>query len=142
MSWNYPVDLTPAEEGGFVVTFPDVPEAITQGEDRDESLLRAVDALETALAIYVDEQRDLPAPSPAHRRPVVSPGALVCAKLEVYRAMREQGVRKAELARRLHWHMPQVDRLLNPTHASRLSLVEAALAALGKHLTVEVRDAA
>jgi len=140
--WSYPVDLVPAEEGGFVVTFPDVPEAITQGEDREEALLRARDALETALAIYVDGQRDLPMPSPARGRPTVSPGALECAKLEVYRAMREQGVRKAALARRLQWHMPQVDRLLDLMHTSRLSQVEAALAALGKRLVIEVQDAA
>jgi len=140
--FEYPVDLTPAEEGGFVVTFPDVPEAITQGETREEALLAAKDALETALSMYVDERRDLPRPGPVKGRPVVRPDALPSAKLGIYAAMREQGVSKAALARRLNWHMPQVDRLLDLGHASRFSQVEQAAAALGKRVVLEVRSAA
>ena len=136
--WNYPVTLTPDREaGGFVVTMPDVPEVVTQGEDREEALLRAADALETALEIYVDAKRELPRPSRPGRKPTIAPSAQTCAKLEVYRAMRESGVRKSELARRLNWHLPQVDRLLNLKHASRLEHIEAALAALGRHLVVQ-----
>lgn len=136
--FEYPVELLPAEEGGFVVTFPDVPEAITQGESEEEALLYAKDALGTALAMYVDAQRDLPSPSPAQGRPVASPDALECAKLGIYQAMREQGVRKTELARRLHWHMPQVDRLLDLGHASRFSQIEQAVAALGRRVVLDV----
>lgn len=68
---DYPVVLEAQPEGGFVVRFPDIPEAITQGDDEDEALLYAVDALETALEIYVEERRPLPVPSPAEGRPVV-----------------------------------------------------------------------
>ena len=138
----YPVHLEPAPEGGFVVTFPDVPEAITQGEDEAEALLAARDALETALAMYVQAGEDLPRPSRRRHRLVVRPSALACAKLAVYQAMREQGVSQAELARRLRWHLPQVKRVLDLNHASRLEQVEAALAALGRELRVEVRPAA
>lgn len=139
--FSYPVNLEPAEEGGFVVTFPDVPEAITEGDDEAEALMRAADALETALDFYIEDKRPLPAPSPAKRRPTVSPDALSCAKLAVYQAMVEQQVGKAELARRLAWHLPQVDRILDLHHASRLDQVETALAALGRRLVVEVRAA-
>jgi antitoxin HicB len=55
---------------------------------------------------------------------------------------RDAGVRKADLARRLGWHAPQVDRLLDLDRASRLDQLEAALAALGKRLSIELRDAA
>lgn len=68
---KYPVDLTPAEEGGFIVTFPDVPEAITQGETRDEALVAAKDALETAFSMYVDDCRVLPSPSLPNGRPEI-----------------------------------------------------------------------
>jgi antitoxin HicB len=136
---DYPAILTPAEEGGFIVTFPDVPEAITQGEDEEEALLYAVDALETALSLYVDKRRPLPASSDPKGRPTVRPSALECAKLGVYQAMVEQGVRKAELARRLGWHLPQVDRLFDLRHASRLDQIEAAARALGRNLEVQVR---
>jgi len=49
----YPAILTPDPEGGFTVTFRDVPEAITEGDTREEALLRAEDALESALAMYI-----------------------------------------------------------------------------------------
>ncbi len=137
--FNYPVILEAQPEGGFVVTFPDVPEAITQGEDEDEALLYAVDALETALSFYVDSRIPLPLPSKAKRRQkTVRPSALECAKLGVYNAMTEQGIKKAELARRLGWHMPQVDRLFDLNHASRMDQIEAAAHALGVHVEVLV----
>ena len=137
--FDYPVVLEAQPEGGFVVTFPDMPEAITQGEDLDESLLVAVDALETALSMYVDDRRPLPVPSkPKSGQHTVRPSALECAKLGVYQAMTEQGIRKAELARRLGWHLPQVDRLFDLNHASRLDQIEAAARALGRRIEVRV----
>jgi antitoxin HicB len=134
--FDYPVDLMP-DDGTILVTFPDVPEAITFGADVDEALLRAVDALETALSFYIDNRQPLPAPSAADGRPTVRPSGLESAKLGLYQAMTERGIRKAELARRLGWHVPQVDRLFDLTHASRFDQIEAAARAL--HLRVDVR---
>lgn len=137
--FEYPVILEAQAEGGFVVTFPDVPEAITQGEDEDEALLYAVEALETALSFYVQARKPLPVASKAKRgQRTVRPSALEGAKLGVYQAMTEQGIKKAELARRLGWHMPQVDRLFDLRHASRLDQIEAAARVLGRHLEVRV----
>ena len=135
----YPVTLTPDDNGTVLVTFEDVPEAITFGADIDEALLNAIDALETGLSFYVDERKPLPAASkPKKGQKTVCPSALECAKLGVYQAMTEQGVKKAELARRLGWHMPQVDRLFNLRHASKLDQIEAAAHVLGKHVYVQV----
>jgi antitoxin HicB len=135
----YPVILEAQAEGGFVVTFPDVPEAITQGEDEEEALLYAVEALETALSFYVEARKPLPVASKARRgQRTVRPSALESAKLGVYQAMTEQGIKKAELARRLGWHMPQVDRLFDLRHASRLDQIEAAARVLGRHLEIRV----
>jgi antitoxin HicB len=134
--FDYPVILEAQPEGGFVVTFPDVPEAITQGEE--EALLYAVEALESALLFYINDRAPLPVPSEADGRPTVRPSALECAKLGVYRAMTEQGIKKAELARRLGWHLPQVDRLFDLSHASRFDQIEAAARALGRHVEVRV----
>jgi len=64
------------------------------------------------------------------------------AKTALYDAMREQGVGRAELARRLRWHLPQVSRVLDLRHASRMEQVEAALAAIGLRLIVDVARAA
>ena len=68
--------------------------------------------------------------------------ALVEAKVHLYDAMRAAKVGKAELARRLDWHLPQVDRLLEMTHGSRLEQLEAAFGALGKRLVVGIEDVA
>lgn len=137
--FDYPVVLAAQPEGGFVVTFPDVPEAITQGEDRDEALLYAVDALETALSFYIDDRRPLPVPGKAKRgQPVVRPSVLESAKLAIYAEMLAQGVKKSELARRLGWHMPQVDRLLDLNHASRMEHLESAARSLGREIRLSV----
>src|SRR5207247_7094512 len=127
----------------FTVTFRDLPEAITEGDSREEALLRAQDALESALAMYIATKEPLPVPSEAEAGEEVVPlSALGMAKTALYQAMREQGVGRAELARRLRWHLPQVSRLLDLRHASRMEHVEAALAALGLRLIVDVARAA
>ena len=121
------------------MTFADVPEALTFGADEDEALLQAVDALETALSMYVEARKPLPVASKVKRgQHTVRPSALDGAKLGVYQAMTEQGIKKAELARRLGWHMPQVDRLFDLRHASRLDQIEAAARVLGRRLEVRV----
>lgn len=136
--FDYPVNLT-SDDGTVLVTIPDVPEAITFGADEDEALLYAVDALEAALSFYVDDRKLLPKPSkPRRGQRTVRPSALECAKLGVYQAMTEQGISKAELARRLGWHMPQVNRLFDLKHAPRLDQIEAAARALGRHVEVTV----
>src|ERR1700757_3706902 len=117
----YPAALTPDPDAGFTVTFRDVPEAITEGDTREEALLRAEDALESALAMYIAAQEPLPAPSQANAGEELVPlSALGMAKTALYDAMREQGVGRVELTRRLRWHLPQVGRLLDLRHASRM----------------------
>ena len=136
--FDYPVTLTP-DGDTVLVTFTDVPEALTFGVDEDEALLHAVDALETALSFYVEARQPLPVASKAKRgQRTVRPSALESAKLGVYQAMTEQGIKKAELARRLGWHMPQVDRLFDLRHASRLDQIEAAARVLCRQLEVRV----
>ena len=136
--FDYPVTLTPDGET-VLVTFVDVPEAITFGSSLEDALAQAADALETGLSFYVDARKALPpASAPQAGQATVRPSALECAKLGVYQAMVDQGMRKSELARRLGWHMPQVDRLFDLRHASRLDQIEAAAHVLGKHLEITV----
>jgi antitoxin HicB len=139
----FPAALTSDPDGGFTVTFRDVPQAITEGDTREEALLRAEDALESALAMYIAAKEPLPASSEAEAGEEMVPlSALGMAKTALYEAMHEQGVGRAELARRLRWHLPQVARLLDLRHASRMEHVEAALAALGLRLIVHIARAA
>jgi antitoxin HicB len=139
----FPAALTPDPDGGFTVTFRDVHEAITEGDTREEALLRAEDALESAIAMYIAAREPLPASSePQAGEEMVPLSALGMAKTALYEAMREQGVGRAELARRLRWHLPQVSRVLDLRHASRMEHVEAALAGLGLRLIIDVARAA
>jgi antitoxin HicB len=137
----YPTDLKRDTNGTLLVTFPDFAKAVTFGDDESDALLRGGRARDRARA-RIDDREDIPLPSPAAGRPCVVLPALTAAKVLLYRAMREAGGRKVDLARRLGWHGPQIDRLLDLNHASRLDQIEAALAALGKRLSVDLADAA
>lgn len=130
---DYPVQLED-DDGSILVTAPDFPELATFGEDRDDALMRAVDALEEAIAARMHDGQDIPDPSPGEVC-VVLP-TLTAVKVTLYGTMRSQGVGKAELARRLGWHMPQVDRVLDLQHHSRMDQMDAALGAVGTRLRV------
>src|SRR3954454_15580257 len=93
----WPVDLIPAEEGGYIVNFPDMPNGWSQGEERDEALLQAEDLLEEMVLGRMASGEDVPFPSPAEGRPVVALPALTAAKLEAYHAMRAAGLNKKQL---------------------------------------------
>ena len=77
------------------------------------------------------DKENIPAPSPARGRPLVRPTLQMALKALVYQAMRDGGVRKVDLRRRLDWSPAQVERLLSPRHASRLAQFDAAAEALG-----------
>lgn len=136
----YPVTLTPDEAvGGFVVTFVDIPEAITQGDTEAEALAAARDALESALDFYFEDKRAVPAPSKAKRgQNVIELPASLSAKVLLLNEMVTQGVRPAELARRLNTTPQEVTRLTNVRHTTRIDGIAAALQALGKHLDMRV----
>jgi antitoxin HicB len=119
-----------------------MPFGVTDGDSRTEALMHAVSALETIVIALMADSADIPRPSPARGRPTVALPPLSAAKVALYRAMRAARMTKAELARRLKWHPPQVDRLLDLRHASRLDQIDKALRVLGKRLVVEVRSAA
>jgi antitoxin HicB len=139
----YPALFEP-EGKGFVVTFPDIPEAITEGDSADEAMEYAIDALQTALSEYINRRLEIPQPKRARGKNIrlVCLPALAEAKIGLYRTMRAKGVRKAEMARRIGWQKSQVDRLLDLKHASRLDQIESALNVLDKRLTIHVEDAA
>jgi antitoxin HicB len=132
------------EAGGYVVTFPDFGYGVTQGETDRESMEMAQDLLMLTISDYIREGKQLPAPSRrrgAKFHAVLLP-ALQTAKVDLYRAFLESGLKKAEFARRIGIPKTHIERLFSLRHHSRLNQIEAALAALGKRLHVEARDAA
>ena len=138
MRYAYPCVLTPEDEGGYSVSFPNVPEALTCGDDRDEALAMAEDALAVALGAYVQCREDIPVPGPPEPgQEVVAVPLVVAAKLALYSAMREQGLSKVGLARLMGLSEGAVRKLLNPGHRSHIRQVEKALRKVGRRLVVE-----
>ena len=142
---TYPALFGPDRRaGGFVVTFPDFGYGVTQGDTLEEATEMAQDLLEGLISDSIDQGGDLPKPSKrrGRRHRVVSLPALQSAKVELYQAFRASGLRKAELARRIGIPKSNLDRLFDLKHQSRFDQLEAAFAALNKHIWVEVRGAA
>jgi antitoxin HicB len=138
---RYPIILAEDDNATLLVTSPDFPELTTFGDDRDDALFHAADALETAIAERMANREEIPTPS-AVTDAFVALGALAGAKIALHQAMIADGIRKTTLAQRLHCHLPQIDRLLDLRHASRLDQLEAAFRVLGRELDITVKSAA
>src|ERR1035438_7338317 len=142
-AFEYPVKLTSGSDGRILVEFVDFPRVATDGKDKREALEEAMDALGSDLSIRLSRREEIPAPSAAKRGQRLVPVPFWLApKLALYLTMRSQQVNNSELARRLGVHERVIRRMLDPGHASKPARIQAALAALGKQMTVEVRDAA
>ena len=140
---TYPAKFTTGNDGRILVQFVDLPRVATDGQDQREAWEEAMDALGSDLSIRLTRREEIPAPSAVKRGQLPVPVPLWLApKLALHLAMRDQQVNKSELARRLGVHERVVRRMLDPEHASKPARIQAALAALGKQITVEVRDAA
>jgi antitoxin HicB len=127
---------------GLAVFCRDLPELNSYGDDEGHALAEAVDAIESTLSIYVDQRRAIPSASaPEAGEHVVHLPAVTVAKIALWNAMIERGMRKADLCRLLGVHQAQGDRLVDFLHTSKMEQVEAALGALGKRLAVSVEAA-
>ena len=140
MTFSYPAVFEPGDgEGVLVVTFPDVPEAITEGHGLDDARNMAADALGVALLAYVRSGRGLPrARRPGKGSELVAVEPAVAAKLAVLIAFREAGLSRGELARRLGKDEREIRRILDPMHPTKIGALDAALRALGRRLVVSV----
>jgi antitoxin HicB len=138
----YPVTLTPdRDDGGYVVTFRDFSEAITQGETVMECLDEALDCLEEAIAGRMDDGEDIPEPSPSEPgEHLVAVPTLLALKAALHMLTREEGVSKVALAQKLKIDEKAVRRMLSPRYQSKLGNLERALALFGRTPVVNLRD--
>ncbi|PIO96436.1 type II toxin-antitoxin system HicB family antitoxin [Pleomorphomonas carboxyditropha] len=140
-TYGYAAQFEPGDDPGIiVVTFPDVPEAITEGEGMSDARLQAADALGTALLAYIRMGRALPEPKATGE--TISPPSDITAKLAVLEAFAEAGISRSELARRIGKDEKEARRILDPMHPTKLAMLEQALAALGRRLVIGVEKAA
>ena len=135
--FEYPVLLKAAEEGGFIVTCRDLPQLITQGENKEDALTQAADAMDEVFATYMLEGLTFPAPSKTRRGEFsVAPPAETMAKAALYMAMSEAGITKVQLAKQLGIDEKEVRRLLDPHYGSKLPRIAQAIQLLGKRLVI------
>ncbi|MDP1729936.1 MAG: type II toxin-antitoxin system HicB family antitoxin [Devosia sp.] len=137
---RYAVDLIPDEEV-ILVECPDIPGVHTFGDDEEEALRHARDAIESMIEMMIADRQPVPLPR-ARRKHYVDLPAIIEAKISLHGLMLAQKLRKADLVRLLGWRPTQVDRLLDLRHASRLDQLEQAFRVLGKRLEIGVKDAA
>lgn len=139
---EYPANLKADRNRGFVVTFRDVPEAITQGDDIEDALRRAQDALETAMEFYFDDRREAPMPSARKRGEyLIALPVSESLKILLLNEMVKQGIRPADLARRMNISKQEVNRITTLRHATKVDRIADALAALGKRLHIDLSAA-
>jgi antitoxin HicB len=142
-AFTYPARFTAGGDGRVLVEFVDLPRVSTDGKDDHEAMEEAMDALGSELSIRLSRREEIPASSAAKRGQRLVPVPLWLApKLALYLAMRDQQINNSELARRLGVHERVIRRMLDPEHATKAEKIQAALATLGKQMTVEIRDAA
>lgn len=135
---SYPAKLTP-DGDGFMVSFPDIPEALTSGSTREEVLDMAADALVTAMEFYFEDRRTVPPPSAPKRGQVLVDLPLsIAAKVLLLNEMLAQGTRNADLARRMKVRPQEVNRLTDLHHPTKIDTIAVALKTLGRKLELSL----
>lgn len=140
----YPARFERGDKAGvLVITFRDVPEAITQGKGEKDALWQAADCLDEAIAGRIADGREIPEASRVARGERLIPvPAPMAAKAALYLAMKEAGIANLELARKLGCDEKEVRRMLDPRHPTKLPRIKEALEVFGKRLVVSVEKAA
>ncbi|EHN6577328.1 type II toxin-antitoxin system HicB family antitoxin [Salmonella enterica] len=131
---RYPVVLMP-DSGGYVVSFPDIPEALTQGDTREEALKNALDALVTAFEFYFEDGERIPEPGEVNGDFVEVP-ASVAAKVMLLNTWVGSGLTQVDLANRMGIRKQEVTRLFDLKHSTKIDTIQKALATLGRRLEI------
>lgn len=142
MKFIYPANISKVGKREFVVSFPDVPEALTSGETETEALEEAQDCLNQALLFYLKDGRQVPAPSPLKGAEyAITPDPVIAMKAALHTAVAEAKVPAATmyLARALKVDKSEAMRILNPEHRTKADRMNDALAVFGRAMVVSTR---
>jgi antitoxin HicB len=138
---QYPAVLEKDDNGTWLVTFPDFDDAVTFGDTREEALTHAVDALETVMIARIKHKLDIPTPSAARGKPLVTIPPLTAAKALLYQELREQNVSIRQLAKKLQCEYPVAHRLLDTSRKTQVNEIARTLQVLGKRVIIGVEKA-
>ncbi len=136
----YPARVTENDDG-YLVSFRDIPEALTEGKTLEAALEMAEDALSSAMEFYFEDRKEVPEPSkPRKGEFLVQLPASLSAKVLLLNEMLRSGVTSAQLARRLHVTPQSVTRIVDLHHSTKIDTIAEALNALGKRLVLSVSE--
>ena len=135
---SYPARI--ARDGArFMVSFVDIPEALSDGGTREEAMAMAADALTTAMDFYFEDKRAVPKPSaPKRGQTMIDLPASVSAKVLLLNEMLQQHMKPAELARRMSVRRQEVNRLTDLHHPTKIDTISQALLAIGMRLVLRL----
>jgi len=139
MAFGYRYTLERQENGWWLVRFPGIPEALTEGETKEEARANALDCVITALEGYIKAGKPLPREGAGHSgsdRAVLP--SLVTAKLSVHETMRARGWSQAKLAKELGMPENSVRRLLDLRHSPHMWIIDEALAKMNAELAIDL----
>ena len=142
MRYAYPYQAQPEPEGGFFISFADVPEALTGAERESEIPHVAQEALVSALSFYTERGSPVPAPSLARGRPLAFVPVRVALKLALHDAMLSTGTTNVALARTLGIDEKAIRRMRDVLQTTKIETLEAALEALGRHAEIAIVEQA
>ena len=142
MAFGYQFTLQRQKNGWWLVRFPGIPEALTEGETEEEARANARDCVIVALEGYMKAGKPLPREGAGRSGPdrAVLP-SLVTAKLAVYETMRARDWSKLKLAKELGVPENSVRRLLDLHHSSHMWVIDEALAKMNAELSIDLPKA-
>lgn len=136
MRYEYPADLE-AHPETVLVSFPDLPEAVTEGADRRAALVEALGCVDAAILFRLKEGAELPAPSALRRGQVmIAASPQVAAKAAFLRAFIDSGLTRVALAERIGLGENEVRRMLDPEHGTKIDRLNVGMKALGRRLVI------
>lgn len=138
---KFPALFDPAPEGGFTVTFRDMPEAITKGDTMEEAEAMALDELVTAMESYFENGRQVPVPSEAKEgERLVALPLSIAAKVHLLNVRLTSRMKSADIARIMGIKPQELARIFDLKHATKIDTLAAAFKALGEELVVAPLD--
>jgi antitoxin HicB len=132
----YPALFEPQPEGGYTVTFPDLPEAISEGDSLEEARFNGAECLSLVLDVRIGQGEAIPLPAGREGMEWIEPAAATQAALLVHLTREAEQKSLTDLARALGTSWPAVRRLEDPRHPPTIKQLERAAAALGKRLVL------
>lgn len=139
MRFEYPIAFGRETDGTLLISCRDLPEVISQAGPKEDATDVAEGAIQAAIEYRIGNNLDIPVPSSQRKKEsLIQLPAETAAKAALYIVMRQDGITKLELARRLKINEKEVRRMLDPGHATKIPRIAQALSILGHKLRLEL----